>query len=186
MNKTNRFPIVMKSTAAITSIATILLTIAYHFLGWGWLLSAAITAGTFAYHFLMRLAVGAVVPKLARNCRRDHFWFRPKDFEAGLWSALRVRTWKGSMPTYDPDSFSLKHHSLAEIVHNSCIAELVHEVIILFSFVPILFTLLWGAFPVFLITSVLAALYDSTFVIMQRYNRPRLVRILEKKEAKCP
>ena len=49
----------------------------------------------------------------------------------------------------------------------------------------LLFSLLWGAFPVFLITSLLAAAFDSCFAVMQRYNRPRLVRILEKKEAKA-
>ena len=32
-------------------------------------------------------------------------------------------------------------------------------------------------------TSLLAALFDSIFVIAQRYNRPRLIRIYEKQEA---
>ena len=67
-----------------------------------------------------------------------------------------------------------------------CGAELVHEVIILFSFLPLLFTIPFGAFPVFLITSLLAAMYDSIFVVAQRSNRPRLVRILQKKEAARP
>ena len=87
------------------------------------------------------------------------------------------------MPPYDPASFSLKHNSLEQIVYNSCVSEAVHEVIVLFSFVPLLFTFLWGAFPVFLITSLLSAAFDSCFIIMQRYNRPRLVHILAKKEA---
>lgn len=87
------------------------------------------------------------------------------------------------MPTYDPTSFSLKHNSLEQIVYTSCVSEAVHEVIIVFSFLPLLFALVWGAFPVFLVTSILSGLFDSCFVIIQRYNRPRLIRILSKKEA---
>ena len=87
------------------------------------------------------------------------------------------------MPTYDPAAFSMRNNSLEQIVYNSCVSEAVHEVIVLFSFVPLLFTFLWGALPVFLITSMLAAAFDSCFVMMQRYNRPRLLRILSKKEA---
>ena len=82
------------------------------------------------------------------------------------------------MPTYDPESFSLKHNSLEQIVYNSCVSEAVHVVIVLFSFVPIFFTFLWDAFPVFLITSLLSAAFDSCFIILQRYNRPRLLRII--------
>ena len=64
-----------------------------------------------------------------------------------------------------------------------CGAEIVHEIIMVLSFLPLLAIPVFGAFPVFLITSVLAALFDGVFVMAQRYNRPRLVRILEKKEA---
>ena len=113
----------------------------------------------------------------------EHRRFAQKAFEPRLYAVLRVKQWKDHMPTYDPASFSLRDNSLAQIVHNSCVSETVHEVIVLFSFVPLLFTLLWGTFPVFLITSVLAAAFDSCFIMMQRYNRPRLVRILSKKGA---
>ena len=87
------------------------------------------------------------------------------------------------MPTYDPSAFSMKEHTLEQVIRNMCGAEIVHEIIIVFSFIPISFSLLFGDFPVFLITSLAAALYDSIFVIIQRYNRPRLVRILNKQEA---
>lgn len=35
---------------------------------------------------------------------------------------------------------------------------------------------------VFIITSVLSCMFDMIFVIMQRYNRPRLVKIIERKK----
>ena len=178
----SNFPKVIKSTAVISALATAVLVIVYRFSSCDWLLSAAITAGTTFYHFAMRLLVGTVVPRCIKKpmARR---WFLQKHFEPRLYAFLRVKQWKDHMPTYDPASFSLRHNSLERIVYNSCVSEAVHTVIVLFSFVPILFSLWWDALPVFLITSILAALFDSCFIIMQRYNRPRLVRILRKKEA---
>lgn len=178
----SNFPLVMKTTAAVTALATIVFAILYRFLPHGWILSVAISTGTTFYHFAMRLLVGSIVPRCIKH-PMERRWFQSKPFEAGLYKNLKVKQWKDHMPTYDPASFSLRDNSLEQIVHNSCVSEAVHEVIILFSFVPILFTLLWGTLPVFLITSILAALFDSCFVMMQRYNRPRLVRILAKKEA---
>ena len=178
----SNFPKVMKATTAVTVLATAVLTVIYHFSSCGWVLSAAITTGTIFYHFAMRLIVGAIVPHCIHNPMKRR-WFHQKSFEPRIYTALRVKQWKDHMPTYDPASFSLRHNSLEQIVDNCCISEAVHEVIVLFSFVPLLFTLLLGAFPVFLITSVLAAAFDSYFILMQRYNRPRLVRILAKKEA---
>ena len=178
----SNFPKVMKTTTAAMALATVVLAIAYHFFPKDWVLSAAITAGTTFYHFAMRLIVGTIVPQCVHE-PMNRRWFHQKSFEPQLYAALRVKQWKDHMPTYDPASFSLKHNSLSQIVYNSCVSETVHEVIVLFSFVPLLFTFLWGAFPVFLITSLLAAAFDSCFIIMQRYNRPRLVHILAKKEA---
>ena len=85
------------------------------------------------------------------------------------------------MPTYDPRLFSLTENTPQQLTANMCQAEVVHEVIVLGSFLPLLFTLFWGSFPVFLITSVLAAGVDTLFVMLQRYNRPRVLRLLQKK-----
>lgn len=184
MKKSN-FPLVMKTTAAVTAAATVVLALLYRFFPLGWILSAAISAGTTFYHFAMRLLVGHTVPRLMKT-PEIRKWFDSRTFEAKLYTALKVKHWKDHMPTYDLASFSLKHNSLEQIVRNSCISEAVHEVIVPLSFIPLLFTFVWGSFPVFLTTSIFAALFDSCFVIMQRYNRPRLIRILKKKEATRP
>ena len=57
-----------------------------------------------------------------------------------------------------------------------CQAEVLHEVIIPLSFVPIAFAEWFGALPVFVLTSVGAAAGDAFFVLLQRYNRPRVMR----------
>ena len=87
------------------------------------------------------------------------------------------------MPTYDPRQFSLNENTPEQVVRNMCGAEVVHEIIMVCSFLPLLTVPLFGAFWVFFITSLLAALFDCLFVIAQRYNRPRLERILRKKES---
>ena len=184
MEKSVSFPLVMKTTTAITLALTVVLAWLYRYFPTGWILSAAITAGTTFYHFSMRLVVGTIVPYWVKTPMK-YRWFQQKPFEAKFYAALKVKHWKDRMPTYDPASFSLRENTLAQIVDNCCVSEAVHEVIILFSFLPLLFALLWGAFPVFLITSLLAAAFDSCFAVIQRHNRPRLVRILEKKEAKA-
>lgn len=184
MQNNTSFPRVMKGVVLVTFAVTAVLAILYRFTQPAWLLPIAISTGTTFYHFAMRLTVGNIIPRCVKQptkCR----WFHPKPFEPKLYQMLKVKHWKDRMPTYDPASFSLRENTLEQVVDNCCVSEAVHEVIMLFSFVPLLFTFFWGAFPVFLITSILSALFDSCFVIIQRYNRPRLVRILAKKEAKA-
>lgn len=183
--KKNRFPLVMKSVAGICAAATAIFVVLHQFFPWEWLVTAAISTGTTCYHFSMRLAVGNLVPK-ATGYAFDYksAWFQPRKWEASFYKSLNIKDWKGSLPTYSPDQFSLEINSVHRVIQNMCGAEVVHEIIMLCSFLPLLFVFLFGAFPVFLITSVLAALYDSIFVMAQRYNRPRLVRIFEKQEAK--
>ena len=71
-------------------------------------------------------------------------------------------------------------HTWEEIAGAMCQSEVVHSIIVVLCFVPILATLIWGTFWVFFITSILSAVVESLFVIMQRYNRPRVIRMIEK------
>ena len=175
-----KFPQVMKSVAALTGVATMLFSALYCVFAYDWLLSTAITFGTTFYHFGMRLLVGALVPPVQGTSP----WFRPRKWEAALYRLLHVKAWKRHLPTYDPRQFSLAENTLAQVIRNMCGAEIVHEVIMLCSFLTLLAIPIFGSWPVFLTTSVLAALFDSLFVMAQRYNRPRLERIYQKQEAR--
>ena len=85
------------------------------------------------------------------------------------------------MPTYDNALFDPCLHTWDEVAQAMCQAELVHETIALLSFLPIAAGLRFGAYPVFIVTSVLSAGYDLLFVMMQRYNRQRIMVLLERK-----
>lgn len=174
----HRFPLVMKTTAAATAFLTLIFTVLYILLYRNWLLSCAITFGTTCYHFSMRLLVGTLVPNTF-DCHKK--WFQPKPWEAALYRKLRLKRWKGQIPTYNPDSFSLESNTLQQVIRNMCQAEVVHEIIVLCSFLPLLLALPFGCLSVFLITSALAAAFDSIFIMLQRFNRPRLLRLSQKR-----
>lgn len=171
---------------AICIAAMFLFAVCYQMIRSGVFLSLAITFGTISYHLAMRLLVGfGTLIFMKGNFNYNGKWFSPKPFEPGLYRKLRVKHWKDKMPTYNPENFSMKEHSPEEIIRTMCISEIGHELNIALSFVPLSFALIWGEFPVFLITSIAGGLIDLPFVIMQRYNRPRLVRMVEKRKEIC-
>ena len=171
----------IKLSATLSTVFTVVFIVIYLMFRQGIFLTLSITLGTFAYHFLMRLIVGALVNAMMHNkanykARR----YRLCGFEKKLYKALRVKQWKGKMPTYDPSLFSLNLHTPSEIAGAMCQAEVVHEVIAALSFLPVLSVPFFDEFAVFFITSLLAALFDMMFVIMQRYNRERIIRLESK------
>lgn len=148
----------------------------------GWMLTAAISAGIVAYHMLIRfIAPVILIGLLHRRYDYRSWWFRQRRWEPGLYQRLGVHRWKVGVPAWDPSQFSLEVHTFEEIAANMCHAEAVHELIMLLSFTALLFAIPFGAFWAFLITSVIAAMVDSVFVIVQRYNRPRITAILERR-----
>lgn len=145
------------------------------------LLSICITFGVFTYHFAMRLAVGFIIDAVFHNnISYSLWWFKQRKFEKKLYSFLRVKTWKEHIPTYSPSTFSLSEYSPSFIAQATCQAEMVHEVIMVLSFPPILLCIPFGDAWIFILSSVLAALFDGIFVVLQRYNRPRLVKLISK------
>ena len=173
---------VIKGIAVGTLLATILFVVLYQFCPADVILSFAITAGTICYHFSMRLLVGTLYNCTMGN-RADYRkrWYQLKPWETSLYERLHVKDWKKKMPTYDPDLFNPRKHSWDEIAQAMCQSELVHETIVVLSFFPILTSLWFGNIEVFVITSVVAAGIDMIFVMMQRYNRPRIIQIIERK-----
>lgn len=140
-----------------------------------------VTVGITLYHFAMRLAVGTVVNFIMKNkANYKNVWFREKCFERKLYKLMRVRKWKKYLPTYDPNTFDASQKTVKEIVGATCQAEIVHEIIMVLSLLPIASIPFLGGAAAMIVTSVLAMLFDSLFVILQRYNRPKLVRVMER------
>lgn len=156
--------------------------VSYAFVQKGYLFSMAVTFGTIFYHLAMRLAVGYSIDGIFHNrMNYNRKWFQEKAFEKSLYKKLRVRKWMNHLPTFQPELFRLESRLMEEIVQATCQAEIVHEVIMLFSFVPIAASVWLGSLGVFLVTSCLACLFDGMFVLLQRYNRPRMMRVMKRK-----
>ena len=163
-------------------IGTVILTVFYEKTAYGPVLSLAITFGTASYHLVMRLLVGGAFQAVMQNhADLRKRWYRVGRREMAVYEALKVKRWKRRMPTYDNALFDLRLHTWNEVAQAMCQAELVHETIALLSFLPIAAGLRFGAYPVFIVTSVLSAGYDLLFVMMQRYNRQRIMVLRERK-----
>lgn len=179
-------PRVMKWIAAVSTAASALLLVLFAGGGSRFLLSAGITCGTIAYHFCMRLLVGWSFDRAMGNqADYHHPWFRQQAFEPELYALLRVKSWKNHMPTYEPELFDPHRHTWDEIAQAMCQSELVHETICLLSFLPVAASIWLGDLPVFLITSLLAACFDLSFVLIQRYNRPTVIRLAERERRRA-
>ncbi len=172
-----------KQAAALTFIATVVAAVLYRISSLEVILTLAIIFGTTAYHLIMRLMVGFIFDLAMRNKadfrrRRYHVGKR----EMALYEKLNVKRLSRKMPTYNPSLFDTNQHTWEDIVQAMCQAELIHETIAALSFLPIFAGIWFGAYPVFIITSILPAAFDMVFVMMQRYNRQRIITMIDRKQ----
>ena len=188
MSKTNKSgpAIFMYSVIAITIIISLVCFALYYrniykneIILW-----TGITAFTIMYHFWVRIIMGNVSKLFKKYINYKQWWFKEKNFENSFYKFLRVKKWKGKALTYNPESFSLENHSLEEIANTMSKSEVDHWINEAISLSTLLFAILWGQFSIFLTTAIAAMIFDSQFIIIQRYNRPRIVRILEKESKK--
>ncbi|MDE6781517.1 MAG: hypothetical protein K2J40_08675 [Ruminococcus sp.] len=142
----------------------------------------AVTSMTFAYHFDIRLIIGHIIILFKEKINTDSRYFKVSETEKNIYKKLNIKSWKSRVPTYNPDEFDIKKNSIEQLIINCCNSEIVHTVNIFASYIPILFSIRFGSLPVFIITSVSASIYDLQFVLLQRYNRPRLIKYAHKKE----
>ncbi|MBQ7985639.1 MAG: hypothetical protein IJ304_00020 [Clostridia bacterium] len=141
-----------------------------------------IVAFMIVYHFWGRIIMGNVSKLFKIN--QDHWWFREKPFEKGLYKLLRVKKWKGKALTYNPEAFSLEKHTLSEIAAVMTKSEVDHWINEVISLVSILFSILWGELWIFVLTAIFAMIFDAQFIVIQRYNRPRILRIIKRQSRK--
>ncbi len=172
-----------KSIYIITFSSLILLisfTLIYLFTNASVFYSLIITFGTISYHFVMRLFVGLLINHIMKNKADYHKkWYQCHKGEEKFYRFIRIKKWKKRIRSFDESFFNPKIHSWDEIAQAMCQAEIVHEIIMVLSFVPIIFSIWFGELLVFIITSVISALIDSIFVMLQRYNRSRIIKLIK-------
>ena len=133
---------------------------------------------------------GRMMPKEIFEHDALPFQFCRFEKRGRIYDALHIRKWKDSLPDMSilfpsliPPKKLPKILTIAQIesmIQETCVAEWIHELLCSFGFVCIF---LWKGFGGWLV-SALYALGNIPYVIIQRYNRSKLVRLLKKLQAK--
>ncbi|MBE6688095.1 MAG: hypothetical protein E7588_02320 [Ruminococcaceae bacterium] len=132
------------------------------------------------YHFGLRILMGKWTEHLEINY--SHPWYRTRKFEKSLYKLLKVRKWKDKVLTFEPDKYDFKNRTLEQLATTMAKSELDHWINQIISLLSMLYAFLWGCAPAFVITAVLAMLFDAQFIVVQRYNRPIVLRLMKAKE----
>ena len=141
------------------------------------LFTVFISTFTTLFHFTIRFSFANIICNLIKKLiRYDAWWFREKPFEKMLYRILFVKKWKETLPTWNEGDFKVSLNESKIILNNMCFAEAYHEVCMVLSFIPIIFSIWWGEVWVFFWTSLGGAVFDSLFVLIQRFNRPRVLK----------
>ena len=183
MNKNSKFKAIMNTSSIIFTFLTIAFFVLFHLYKDKEILEIlAITCLTIAFHFDIRLILGNLISKFKKYINTNKKYYRLNKFEEKIYNIIKVKKWKRNVSTYNPDEFDIKKNSKDELIRNMCNSEIIHTINVFISYIPLLF-IIWFNQPIaFIITSIIASLYDLHFVIIQRYNRERLMKIIEKNE----
>jgi len=147
-----------------------------------------IIAGNSVAWFLVTFITGTLIQRLPlRIFREDSFLFRTRGWEreGRLYRKLGIKWWKEILPDgagVFQDGFRKKRMNgmgqlyVKRFILETCRAELVHWVIL--GLVPLFF--IWNPVEVAVWMIPFGLLINIPCVLTQRFNRPRLMRIMRK------
>lgn len=133
--------------------------------------------------------LGRILPK--RWFSAERFPFRSQPWEEKLYQDLRVKLWQNKLPDMSrifPRLMPAKRLTpqtmtdLPRMIEETCVAELIHA---LLSVTGLGFLWLWPGGWGIALTVVYILLGNVSFIIIQRYNRPRLVKLLKMQQRKA-
>lgn len=130
--------------------------------------------------------LGRVVPK--NKFHADRFPFKCSEKEARLYNALRVKSWQNKLPDMSrlfkkimPEK-RMTAATLADLprmLQETCVAEATH---VSLSLLGLAMPFLWHGIGGVAFAAVYILLGNVPFVIIQRYNRPRLQRLYDRRK----
>ena len=143
------------------------------------ILWTGIVAFMILYHFGLRIYMGNVTKKW--GITYNHPWFRQRSFEKKLYKLLRVRKWKDKVLTFEPEMYDFEKRTLDQLATTMAKSETDHWINEIISVISIFFVFIWGCPAAFIISAVLAMIFDAQFIVVQRYNRPIVLRLAKRK-----
>ena len=136
----------------------------------------------YAFLGVASFVLGRLLPK--SWFRGDSFPYRCASWEPALYRALRVHDWQSKVPDMSrivPKLIPAKklegnfREQLPRMIEETCVAEFIHFLLIPLGFYALR---LWPGTGGAVFTAVYILLGNLPFLIIQRYNRPRLQRLL--------
>ncbi len=132
---------------------------------------------------IVAFILGRIVPK--HWMRWDVFPFRSAGFEKNgkIYERIGIRYWQKKVPDMSkmfpflmpPKSMKGDYQSrLPLMIQETCVAELVHGILCILGFHGLR---LWPGAGGFAMCMIYVFLLNFPFLLIQRYNRPRLVRL---------
>lgn len=137
---------------------------------------------TIMYHFWVRIIMGNVLKLFKKHITYKQYFFKEKKFEKKFYDLIKVKSWKDKVLTYAPQEFDLKENSLETVANNMAKAELDHWINSLISISTISFGFISNVFWPFIVSAIFAMVFETQFIVLQRYNRPRVVKIIQREE----
>ena len=119
----------------------------------------------------------------------ERFPWRAYAWEDGLWKRLRIRRWQARVPDMSrlftklmPAKRLTKETAadLPRMIAETCVAELTHTAL---SLCGLVMPLLWRGAGGWIAAAVYIVFGNLTFILVQRYNRPRLLRLYQRQRA---
>ncbi len=128
--------------------------------------------------------IGRLIPR--KWIREDKFPFKSYRFEKNgeIYHKIKIMQWKTKLPDasliiskflpkFLPAKRLENQEKIPVLIKETCIAEATHTAAGILGFVCIP---IWGGIGSWL-AAILFSLYNVPYVLMQRFNRPRLIRV---------
>lgn len=137
---------------------------------------------------ILSFIIGRLLPKGWFHA--DKFPYKTAAGEQKIYQALRVKSWQSKVP----DMSRLFRHimpakkmtaetvaDIPRMLEETCVAELTHT---LLSILGLAILWLWPGWGGIIVTIIYILLGNVPFIIIQRYNRPRLQRLYAMQQRK--
>ena len=141
------------------------------------------------FHLCMGVVVfliGRLLPR--RWIREDKFPYKSFRFEKNgeIYHKIKIMQWKTKLPDasliiskflpkFLPAKRLENQKKIPVLIKETCVAEATHSVAAILGFIPVF---IWGGVGAWL-SAILFFAYNLPYVLMQRFNRPRLIRANE-------
>ncbi|WP_078080492.1 hypothetical protein [Planococcus faecalis] len=133
-----------------------------------------------SFWFLLNYSVFLGTPLLPKGIFQKNFFFKEKSFESNLYKSIRIKKWKDKLPVMNSTLKGLNNELnpayLDKMISQTYYAEFGHLIIAVLGFLCI-FVNPNEYFLMAFISAIVNFFIHIPFCLIQRYNRPRLVKV---------